>query len=88
MVTWDTCRKTLFLASNCRTREAEHEVLVLGCIHVGAQLAGDGPEGPPDVVEDRRIAGAEMQKANPKIDLGACSEWRARSDSNARPSGS
>ena len=30
----------------------------------------------------------ESKKANPKIDLSAYSEWRARSDSNARPSGS
>ena len=36
----------------------------------------------------RHKRGTKSKKANPKIDQSACSEWRARSDSNARPSGS
>jgi hypothetical protein len=31
--------------------EAEHQVLVFGRVHVGAQLVGGGPEGFFDVVE-------------------------------------
>ena len=37
--------------------KAEHQVLVLGGVHVGAQLVGGGPEGLLDVFEHVRGRG-------------------------------
>ena len=49
--------------------QAEHEVLVFGSIHVGAQLVGRGPEGFLDVFEHG--AGFVVEASRPALWIGA-----------------